>query len=563
MRTTPDNSAKENKRKLSEVFSRRYIAFRIVAGIVLLLLLFTTMAIAIGYWQFSDNFTDEYADSAYRIAEAASSYVDAAALDRYLENGGASYEYQHTYRQLDTLCNKVNARFIYVIRPDLTDYEHITFVFNIVNADSGFDPYPAGYERDTTNDEYKEKYRRLMEGVSDREYVVRDEGYIETGSHITAMIPMKLSNGKVTAILCVQRQMDALGVTRIRYTQRVFYAMLIFLMIASVIYSLFLNRSIIRPLRIITKETERFSTEPSPAESPLSEQIVSRTEIGTLATSIDRMEQETLDYIENLTAVTAERHRIGAELELASKIQAGVLNNIFPDEREFDLFASMHPAKEVGGDFYDFFRIDDDHLGLVMADVSGKGVPAALFMMISKIMLNYSAMDGSSPAEILHTVNERICQNNQLDMFVTVWLGILELSTGRLIAANAGHEYPAVYRSGERFELYKDKHGFVIGGMSGVRYRDYELTLNPGDALFLYTDGLPEATDANEVLFGTDRMLGTLNREPDATPFALLSRMQTAVDEFVGDAPQFDDLTMLCLKFRGPKTDPDASASAE
>ena len=213
----------------------------------------------------------------------------------------------------------------------------------------------------------------------------------------------------------------------------------------------------------------------------------------------------------------------------------------------------MDPAKEVGGDFYDFFLIDDDHLALVMADVSGKGVPGALFMMASKIILQTYAMQGGTPSEILSRANKAICSNNTMEMFVTVWLGILEISTGKLTAANAGHEYPVIKRADGTFELYKDRHGFVIGGMDGVKYRGYDLEMKPGDKLFLYTDGLPEATDKEEEMFGTERMIEALNEHQEDTPDKILADVRKEVDKFVGSAEQFDDLTMLCLEYRGPK----------
>ncbi|MBR3290409.1 MAG: serine/threonine-protein phosphatase [Clostridia bacterium] len=242
------------------------------------------------------------------------------------------------------------------------------------------------------------------------------------------------------------------------------------------------------------------------------------------------------------------------ELNMATQIQESMLPSIFPafpDRSEFDVYASMTPAREVGGDFYDFFLIDDDHLCMVMADVSGKGVPAALFMMASKIILANHAMSGKSPAQILTDTNNAICANNRMELFVTVWLGILELSTGKLTAANAGHEYPAIRQANGAFELLHDKHGFVIGGMEGVPYKEYELTLTPGSKVFLYTDGVPEATDAQGDMFGTDRMLNALNEAVDGTPEAVLTQVRRGVDAFVKKAEQFDDLTMLCLEYKG------------
>ena len=264
-----------------------------------------------------------------------------------------------------------------------------------------------------------------------------------------------------------------------------------------------------------------------------------------------------------------ESSRIETELNMASSIQSDMLPNIypaFPERPEFDIYASMDPAKEVGGDFYDFFLVDDDHLCIVIADVSGKGVPAALFMMASKIILANNAMLGKTPAQILTDANTAICSNNREDMFVTVWLGILELSTGKLTAANAGHEYPVMREADGLFEIVKDKHGFVIGGMEGMRYKQYELMMKPGSKLFLYTDGVPEATDAKKQLFGTDRMLDALNEDETADPENVLRQVRRAVDKFVDKAEQFDDLTMLCLEYNGnqkpePKSEPKPSSA--
>ena len=283
--------------------------------------------------------------------------------------------------------------------------------------------------------------------------------------------------------------------------------------------------------------------------------------IRKLTRAVANVRGEDLDfqtYIDNIKRITAERERIGAELNVAAQIQADMLPCIFPPfpaRLDFDIYAHMSPAKEVGGDFYDFFLLDDDYLALVMADVSGKGVPAALFMVISKTLIKDHAQITRSPKIILETVNNILMENNAEDMFVTVWLGIMEISTGKITAANAGHEYPVVKGADGEFTLIKDKHGVVVGAMEDIRYRQYEMQLEPGGCLFLYTDGIPEATNAREEMFGTDRMLEALNLEPDANPERLLSNVLNSVNNFVGSAPQFDDMTMLALK-RAPK-DPD------
>ena len=294
-------------------------------------------------------------------------------------------------------------------------------------------------------------------------------------------------------------------------------------------------------------------------ERKLSEQwwfylLLSLLLVGGMVMFVSRYMRRRIQALEAQHREETEKQRITAELDMAGRIQNGSLPHRFPpfpDRHEFDLYASMDPARAVGGDFYDFFLVDDDHLCLVMADVSGKGIPAALFMMVSKAILQSGAIHGSTPAEILGKTNDAICSNNQEEMFVTVWLGILEISTGRIVAANAGHEYPALSKNGT-FTLMKDRHGLVIGALEGAKYRDYELTLSPGDKLFLYTDGVPEATDAQQQMFGTDRMLEALNGDPDASPEQVLENVRRAVDGFVQAAEQFDDLTMLCLEYRGP-----------
>ncbi len=316
--------------------------------------------------------------------------------------------------------------------------------------------------------------------------------------------------------------------------------------------SLLVGRRIVRPLKTMTAQIAGLGGE----NLKFDMQDVYRTgdEVQALAESFSTLSQRTMEYLDTVRRVTAEKEKIGTELALANQIQASMLpqkNPAFPDRTDFDVAASMDPAREVGGDFYDFFLVDEDHLCLVIADVSGKGIPAAMFMMSSKIILANLAMQGKSPAQILTDANIVICENNQKMMFVTVWLGIIELSTGKVKAANAGHEYPVIRRPNGVFEVFKEKHGPVVGFRKTLKFDEYELTLEPGSTLFVYTDGVPEATDGADEMFGLDRMVEALNREPAAAPQQILKNVRSAVDDFVKDAEQFDDLTMLCLEYRG------------
>lgn len=313
---------------------------------------------------------------------------------------------------------------------------------------------------------------------------------------------------------------------------------------------------VLRPLRKVQKSVRLYKeTKESDVACAELAAIKSHNEIGLLSDDVADMTREIDEYTDQIQEVTSREEHIKTELELASRIQKAMLPGPFPlfkDRREFSLYASMAPAREVGGDFYDCFLVDDDHLCLVVADVSGKGIPAALYMMASKITFSYHARDGKSPAQILIDANDAICANNPEGMFVTLWIGLLEISTGVLSAANAGHEYPIVKHPGGRYEVLRDDHGFVLGIEEGIVYKEYSIKMEKGSAIFLYTDGLPEATDENKEMFGIDRAVTQLNKDTDRPAKEILPDMTKAVADFVKDAVQFDDLTMMYLVYNGP-----------
>ena len=326
-------------------------------------------------------------------------------------------------------------------------------------------------------------------------------------------------------------------------------------LVLSIICMLMVYFLALRPLKTVQANIRRYrETKDGLAVKADLSRVNSKNEIGELTKDIIELTEEIDNYVDEIETITSEKQRIESELDMARRIQLSMMPNLFPpfpERKEFYLHAYVDPAREVGGDFYDYFFIDDDHLCLVIADVSGKGVPAALFMMAAKIILKSSAMQGKSPAEILTATNRAICENNPQDMFVTVWLGVLELSTGNLTAVNAGHEYPAVKRADGRFEVIKTKHSLFIGGMDDVTYKEYELYMEPGDQIFLYTDGLPEVTDGDGKMFGIDRMTDALNEYLDEKPRPLIEGMRESVNKFVKDAEQFDDITMMCLEYNG------------
>ena len=258
----------------------------------------------------------------------------------------------------------------------------------------------------------------------------------------------------------------------------------------------------------------------------------------------------------NSTVATLKRYiaeaaaRIDKELEYAKQIQLSALPTNFPEGEEYTIFAQMIAAKEVGGDFYDFYKLNDDTVAFLAADVSGKGIPAAMFMMTAKTIIKDLAESGMPVNEIFTKANEKLCENNESGMFVTAWMGVLDIPSGKLQFANAGHNPPLLKRANGGFEYLKTRAGFVLAGMEGIRYRVGELTLSPGDRLFLYTDGVPEATNTDNKLYGEERLLNFANENLTMDATELLPALKKNIDEFVGEAPQFDDITMLLFDYK-------------
>ena len=382
----------------------------------------------------------------------------------------------------------------------------------------------------------------------------------EYGWLCTACEPVcRYSTGEPFALISADIDMNNIVHERVLFLFNCLLLILLATVAAILINLFFIRRVATRPLCRLREAVCGFTTGENAytTENMVKSDYRANDEISDLYQEIRSMQERIVDYTHDLERVTAERERIRTELDLAGRIQRNALPELgadFTGHNGFVLAASMTPAREVGGDFYDFFFTDENHLALVIADVSGKGVPAALFMMSAKNTLASRALAGGTPAEILTDVNLRLCEHNPTHMFVTVWLGILDLRTGLLTACNAGHEEPALRQADGVFTLYHDKHGFVLGGMKRSRYTDYELQLAPGDTVFVYTDGVTEASDEKQCFYETDRLLDALNACGAANPDVLLEGVKRDIQDFAGQAEQADDLTMLCIQYWGTDT---------
>ena len=525
------------------------IAGRLTAGVILFGLLLGAVCSTVGYIEFTAVLEQQYNDSAYEIAETAREILNPDKFEQYLETGRTDEEYDNILAILDTLTDAANVTFIYVAKVS-GDYRTLTYIYDTVNSDTEFERYPLGYTASDLDEKHTENVVKIMtKGGRAEKYLYSYSK--ESGAHTTAAIDVKNSDGKIIAMLCVEKPMTRLEAARNTYVLHVILWTLTAIVLFIIVYSVILRRGIIKPIKTLTKEAERFAKTNLPSGEPIN--IRQKDEVGILARAVEKMETDIARYTENLTVITAEKERVNTELSVATRIQANMLPSIFPafpNRKEFDIFATINPAKEVGGDFYDFFMVDERHLAIVMADVSGKGVPAALFMVIGKTLIKDHTWPGKDLGSVFDEVNELLCESNSEGLFITAFEGVLDLVSGEFRFVNAGHEIPYICKKNGKFEPYKIRAGFVLAGMEGMRYKCGEMQLEAGDKIFQYTDGITEAANVRMELYGMDRLTAVLGENSDLPPGELLPAVKRDIDNFVGEAPQFDDITMLCLEYR-------------
>ena len=537
---------------------------KLAAIIILMGAVLSMTALVVSYETFSRSMMSYYNQLGGNLVRTLASQLSPAELDRYYETGEMDEDYYRTQAFIRDLVESNDVEYLYVVRPHGTG---VTFLFDSDMeteesggyADGGY--CALGTYVDLVGG-FAENLDRLLAGQEVEPIIQQDESF---GWMMTAMTPVLHEDGTMAGYVMADISMNDVMNTRQTFLIGLL-ALLAGLTAAFVIvFLLILRRKVIRPIDLLTQATGAFiqNNEEELAAGTAQvnvPQIRTGDEVEQLADAFRKMEEDMLAYIRSFMAVTAEKERIGAELNVATQIQADMLPRIFPAfpaRTEFDIYATMDPAKEVGGDFYDFFLVDDDHLAVVVADVSGKGVPAALFMVIAKTLIKNHAQNRETPAEVFTHTNAQLCEGNDAGLFVTAWMAVLEISTGKLIYVNAGHNPPLLQRAGGSYEWLKSRPGFVLAGMEGMRYRENEMELNPGDRLFLYTDGVTEATDANKELYGDDRLQAALDRQGNVPVRQLLTGIKESIDAFVGDAEQFDDITMLGLEYRerGERTD--------
>lgn len=524
---------------------------KIVLFVVVIASIIATVSIWISYNTYTKTIDEYYKTTLTNLARTAAIMMDADKIEQYYQTLEKDEEYDEYLDILFEIKENNDIKYLYI--------EKIVgnTAVAIMDADSSEEAMQLG---DTFEISDGADTSSLNEGIP--AFISNEEG---VGWVCSIFVPITDENGEAVALVGADMSMDDVMNERAQFL-RIVCIVIVFITVISVMLLLFIiSRVIIKPINLLSEATANFVSDKEKNDHDVNKvsqisqlEVHTGDEIESLSKAIKTMELEINDYISNLTAVTAERERIGAELNVATQIQADMLPRIFPafpDREEFDVFASMLPAKEVGGDFYDFFLVDDDHIAIVIADVSGKGVPAALFMVIAKTIIKKNAQSGMTPAEVFTNANEQLCEGNEAGLFVTAWMGVIEISSGKMTYVNAGHNPPCIQNGDGGYSFLKTRPGFVLAGMEGIRYRQYETQLSKGDMLYLYTDGVTEAVNHTNELYGDQRLIDALNRMKQLAPVELLKGIKTDLDDFVQEAPQFDDITMLAFQYRSRNDD--------
>ena len=521
--------------------SRQLLIWLLITGLVLSIITCITLVI-----QYNREHLIRIKQWAFGFAQTAAEFIDGDVIRRYEQTLEEDDYYAKIEKYLNASQMQAKISYIYVFVPH---EDHLVYIWD---SDTSEEKARLGQREDYLKGDMEAIFGAFQQEPEQKIAVTNDEIY---GFLISAYSPVFDHTGTPVALVGVDLSVPRIFRTLLYYLLTIITCILVVVGIFTVAIYFMFNRQVVQPVSRIQHGMQLYRrTMDSDAATNELENIRIDNEIGALVGEFITLMVKIDVNTARVALLSAEKESIETELNVATRIQMSLLPQTFPafpERKEFDLYASMHPAREVGGDFYDFFLIDDDHLALVMADVSGKGVPAALFMVKARTLIKYSARMGSTPGEIFTDVNVRLCEGNDNGMFVTAWMAILELSTGKGLAVNAGHEHPVIRRSGGSYELVQYKHSPVLAFMNGIRYREHAFQLNPGDRLFVYTDGVPEATNADSKLYGCQRMIEDLNATGDASCEEALQALKRSVDSFVGSAPQFDDITMLCLDYYG------------
>ena len=545
---------RSKRKKLSRKMTAICGAFVLVLSVTLGLL---------GIYTYYDSVMKRYQQYVTTIIRIADSYIELEDMVQCIQTKEKTKTYERTQAQLDNLKSRSDVQYLYVIQPLNRDKDNNSmYVWSAVTEEEKKDPLKISSLGDLSEADFPGSMANSFQEAMDSEEEItyctnttKEYGYMLTGMH-----PLRLGDGRTEALICVDISMNHINRDILRH---ILFVLCSTVVVGAVFFTVFLHlvgKGVVSPVIRMARSTEDFvgqsndGTDPSQLvfQDPM---ISTGDEIELLCGNLKEMTSRLVVYMGDLQYAAAEKERISAELNVTARITSSMLPDVFPafpERTEFDIFASLRTAPEMSGDFYDFFFVDRDRLALVIGDVNGFGVPAALLIVITQTLIKNYAKLGFEPAKVFSEANNQLSESNE-GMTITAFLGILDLTTGSFTYVNAGHRTPLLKRSGGEFERLPAKDCFVLGGMEGVPYWQQSVQLVQGDMLFLYTEGLVEAKNKEQMQYSMEYMHMQLNRilnEVYELP-EVLGRMMEEVEEFMGEESQEQDITMLMLRYFG------------
>ena len=541
------SKTKKNKKK-------RKLSTKLLLGVVLSTLIpMILTAVVVGYYLLSAEFS-EITANAFATTRAGARIVDGDHILDYLnvvstdENGNPVYYTDDYYYEVLDFLNSIQEEndlvmyyYICVPRDD-----NLVYVWDATTAE---DPSPQGFSEVRFTTEKESVDLAFSKTPVEKIAVILDSQY---GDLLTGFSPVYDSSGEPVALVGIDLSLRELFIKVNIYLTLIMISLLLMTLIIVLFLVRSIRRLVIKPINKLNSAVKSIVGELR-GRARFDLEINTGDELEELADSFRRMDDDIHTYIEQLTTATADRERINVELGISQRIQADILPNsypAFPERNDFDIYAALYPCESIGGDFYDFFLIDEDHLAMVVGDVSGSGVPAALYMVMVETLIKSRAMQSFTPADVLQSVNDQMLAY-KTELSSIVWMAVLELSTGNGVAINAGYGAPALCRAGKRFELQEYEDFPPVGASESIRFRDHGFRLEPGDSVFLFSDGVRCVKNEKGESFGCQRVLELLNREPEATPSVLIQSVKQALDRFSSGESQDEDFTMLALKYYG------------
>ncbi|WP_303871003.1 PP2C family protein-serine/threonine phosphatase [Acetobacterium wieringae] len=517
---------------------------------MILALVLSLVIVLISYFSYRDSMFKRYEENITALVKTASVFIPVEKIDQYYETGQVDEDYELLLKEFQTIQEQNHLEFLYAYVP--TEQGIKVFAQGtkprmvghfVLGGILGGEYFPQE-DIDAAN--------RLFDDPDAPKVVITNES--EFGYLISAFNVLRDDQGNPVMVVGADMSMKEINSTLFKYIILVSSIAAVILILFITIYLLFLNKSIIDPLQVIVDNATDFVN--TNVDENLSEIVALNIDVKTgdeieiLAEAFNKMTSDIIRYIKELTSVTSERERIETELRIATLIQEGMLprNFEYPDRDEFTLYASMRAAKDVGGDFYDFFFVDDDHFCITIGDVSGKGVPAALFMAMTKATVKDLVLRRLPVDEVMTEANVTLCNNNEQGMFVTLLIAIINVKTGVFQWCDAGHDPAIIWKKDGQVEMLTGKKGFVCAGIETAKYKMNESKIEKGDIIYLYTDGIPEANNTKKEFYGLERLQTLVAAKKEHDIKALCADILADVDEFADREPQFDDITMLGFK---------------